>query len=82
MATEHVLREVLRRAAPFALRSIDAELERLKRQVERTSEARYRLDGGASRARITSANARHIRACEARDRLLRLREEIKGVLRG
>jgi hypothetical protein len=46
-------------------------------KVEKTSETR-RLLMGSTRARITSANARYMRACEARDRIEReLRERFE-----
>lgn len=49
-------------------------------KVEKTSEAR-RILIGATRARITSANARYMRACEARDRIEReLRERFEARL--
>lgn len=47
----------------------DAEWRRLDRKVAAASEARFRLPAGASRARVTTANARWATACEARDRV-------------
>lgn len=46
----------------------DAEWRRLDRKVAAASEARFRLPTGASRSRVTTANARWATACEARDR--------------
>lgn len=46
------------------------ELERLEKKVQAASEARRRLPAGSSRARVTTANARWARACEARDRVM------------
>ena len=42
------------------------------RAVQRTSDARFNLPAGSTRARVTSANARLQAACEHRDRLRRL----------
>ena len=55
--------------------ALERELARLKKAVERTSEARRKLPPGSSRARVTSANAKWARACEAYDRALRAAEE-------
>jgi hypothetical protein len=79
---EPFLRDLLRRAAPFALRAIDRELLLLQGQVERLSERRRELPAGSSRRRVTTANARWMRACETHDRLLRLREELLEARRG
>ena len=81
MSELHVLRDLLRRSAPFALRAIDRELLLLQRQVERASEARRKLPAGSSRAKVTTANARWSRLCEAHDRLVRLRAEIQDARR-
>lgn len=82
MSEPHVLRDLLRRSAPYALRAIDRELLLLHRQVERASEARRELPAGSTRAKVTTANARWARLCEAHDRLVRLRAELLEVRRG
>ncbi len=45
-------------------------LLRAESAVERASEARRLLPGGASRAKVTTANARWSTKCEGRDRVL------------
>lgn len=59
----------------------DAEWRRLDRKVTAASEARFRLPVGASRSRVTTANARWATACEARDRREHelLKEAASGV---
>lgn len=52
------------------LKTLRAMLVAAERKVTRTSEARRVLAPGSSRARVTSANARWARACDARDRIL------------
>ena len=74
--------EVLRQAAPYALQQIDRVLASLARDVERTSKARQALPPGSSRAKVTTANARWARACEARARLERLRSDLVEAQRG
>ncbi len=81
MAAEHVLEELLRRTAPYALQELEREIAAAEKAVERTSEARRKLEPGSSRARVTSANARYARACEAHDRLWRLREDLREAVR-
>lgn len=81
MAAEHVLEDLLRRAAPYALACIAAELASAEKRVERTSEARRNLDTGSSRARVTTANKSYARACEHRDRLWSLQQELKTAVR-
>lgn len=58
------------------------KIEKLRRAVkaateksERAMEARMRLPAGSTRARVTSANARWMRAAEHRDLLLRQLED-------
>lgn len=48
--------------------STDAEWRRLAKKAAAAAEARSRLPAGASRARVTTANARWATAAEARDR--------------
>jgi hypothetical protein len=48
--------------------STDAEWRRLAKKAYAAAEARSRLPAGASRARVTTANARWATAAEARDR--------------
>lgn len=48
--------------------STDAEWRRLAKKASAAAEARSRLPAGASRARVTTANARWATAAEARDR--------------
>lgn len=45
------------------------ELARLQRQSLEACDARGALPAGSSRARVTTANARWMRAAEARDRV-------------
>lgn len=47
------------------------EIERLAARRVAASEARRALPAGSSRARVTTANARHASACEAFDRAIR-----------
>lgn len=61
--------------APAATKAADKERQRLEKALQqaqaksdRAMEARRRLDSGASRAKVTTANARWSRAAEARDR--------------
>lgn len=67
------------------IETLRAMLVAAERKVTRTSEARRALPPGSSRARVTSANARWARACEARDRILadinaiQEREAVPGV---
>lgn len=81
MAAEHVLHDVLRRAAPYALDGIVAELERAEKAVERTSAAFRALPSDATRARVSGARKRWEKACEAQARLLRLRDDLKEAVR-
>jgi hypothetical protein len=82
MAAEHELEALLRRVAPYALRELEQEISSAATRVVRASEARRRLSPGASRARVTTANAKHMRACEYHDRLQRLEHQLKDALRG
>jgi hypothetical protein len=82
MAAEHVLRSVLRRAAPYALSSLEAEIERAERAVARTAEAVENLDTGASIKRVNLAERRNERACSHLEQLVRLRIAIKEAVRG
>lgn len=57
------------------------EFKRAVRAVRRTSAARRSLPPGSSRAKVTTANARWLSACEDRDRqLAALREAGLGAL--
>jgi hypothetical protein len=51
-------------------KQVARELAEARKKSERASEARYALPPGTSRARVTSANARWMRAAEHRDRLI------------
>jgi hypothetical protein len=57
------------------------ELEKMPRDAKKKSEiaaqARAKLPPGSSRARITTANARWMRAAEHRDRLERQLREVR-----
>ncbi len=54
------------------------ELARAQKASERASAARAALPPGSSRARVTTANARWMRAAEHRDRLLAQVEALRG----
>lgn len=54
----------------FALARMMRDLAAAQVKSERASAARRDLPPGSSRARVTSANARWMRAAEHRDRLL------------
>lgn len=81
MAVEHVLEDLLRRAAPFALRELERELDAAEKAVARTSDARVNLGLEASDARVATVNKNCKRACEHRDRLSNLRAELKEAQR-
>jgi hypothetical protein len=49
---------------------LERELARAQRASEKASAARAALPPGSSRARVTTANARWMRAAEHRDRIL------------
>ena len=51
------------------IRQLERELKKAQSASTRAMEARRRLPGGSSRARVTSANARWARAAEHRDRI-------------
>jgi hypothetical protein len=76
------LQDVLRRAAPFALRALDRELLVLQRRAEQARDARQKLPPGSSRTKVTTANAKWMRLCESRDQLLKLRHELLEARRG
>jgi hypothetical protein len=62
-------------------RDADKEYRRLAKQSAKASEARSALPAGSSRARVTTANARWMRAAEARDRReMELRETFADYL--
>lgn len=61
--------EAGRLALALALRGLDRELVRARAKAERASKARASLPPGTSRARVTTANARHATACAEWDRL-------------
>jgi hypothetical protein len=56
-------------------RAAQREVQRLERDVHKASEARRLLSPGSSRARVTTANAKWARKCEARDRAIRVLAE-------
>jgi hypothetical protein len=56
---------------PRTTEDLRRELARLELKVKNTSKRRFDMPIGATRARITTANARYATACEARDRVLR-----------
>lgn len=53
---------------PKTIARLEREVSRLTAKSLAASEARYRLPAGSPRARVTTANARWMRAAEARDR--------------
>lgn len=64
------------------LKAAIREHERLTKKVGKTSEARRILPAGSSRARVTTANARYMRASEAWQRAEKeLAEACKEALR-
>lgn len=52
------------------IKKLRRELKVANRASEKAAEARFKLEAGSSRARVTTANARWMRAAEHRDRLL------------
>jgi hypothetical protein len=52
------------------LATVERELAAAQRASERAAQARAALPAGSSRARVTTANAKWMRAAEHRDRLL------------
>lgn len=66
-----------RRAATLTRQLADAQAK-----TERAFEARSALPAGSSRAKVTTANARWMRAAEHRDRLLVQLEDIGVNLHG
>lgn len=56
-------------------RNLDREIARAHVAMRKASEVRRALPPGSSRARVTTANARWMRACEHHDRLLAERDD-------
>lgn len=56
-------------SAARMLRTLAKELEDAELAMLKASAARFALPGGSSRARVTTANARHSTKCEHRDRV-------------
>jgi hypothetical protein len=56
------------------------ELSRAQKASDRASEARFNLPPGSTRARVTTANARWMRAAEHRDRILKQLEEAESAV--
>lgn len=63
---------------PPELVQLQCEVARLQAASTRTMEARAALPAGSSRARVTSANARWMRAAEARDRAVAALEDARA----
>lgn len=63
-------------------RELDRQLQAAEKKVTRASEARFRLPAGSSRARVTTANARYMTACEHRDRIERALIQAHDLLNG
>lgn len=57
-------------------RNIDREIAAAHAKMRKASETRRALPAGSSRARVTTANARWMRACEHHDRLCSERDSI------
>lgn len=64
------------------IKRLEKALAAAQRKSMKAAEARARLPAGATRARVTTANARWARAAEERDRIERelraAREEVQG----
>jgi len=75
----------LRLVLSAAITELERQLRAAEKKVKRASDARLALPVGATRASVTTANARHMTACEQRDRIdaaLRLaRELLHGTAR-
>jgi hypothetical protein len=75
--------ETSRYFAVLQLRDMYAVLAKHEAHVAKTSAARMALPAGSSRAKVTTANARWMRACEARDRheaaIRKVREEDRSL---
>ena len=67
--------------ARVTMGSLQRQLRRAAEKRTRASNARRMLPAGASRARVTSANARWSTACEAYDRLAKLEADVFEIVR-
>lgn len=54
------------------------KLAQAEKKVEKASTARFNLQPGSTRARVTTANARLNVACEARDRYAEIVRELEA----
>lgn len=65
---------------PADIKRLERELERAQKASAKASEARFALPAGSSRSRVTTANAKWMRAAEHRDRIAaQLAEARKAV---
>jgi SOS-response transcriptional repressor LexA len=70
------LADLVRRSAPYALLAIERELEALQRRARDSEKARQKLPETALLSEVAIADAHYAGVCEARDRLLELRNEL------
>lgn len=68
--------------APYALRALRADRDRLQRDVARASEARRALEAGSTRAKVTTANARWSIKADALAEVERLISDIEHAQKG
>lgn len=66
-------------AAAKEVARLERELARAQAKSDKASEACRALPPGSTRARVTTANARWMRAAEARDRVLGMLAAAKAV---
>ena len=68
----------MREGGVRSLAQLERDLAQAERASKRAAEARSRLPPGSSRARVTTANARWMRAAEHRDRILAQVEALRA----
>lgn len=78
---EHFVGAAFRKAAPWALKAIEAELERVESRRSTAQDYVARMSPDASEAKITAGLRRLEQARIDRDKLNRLRAEIREAIR-
>jgi hypothetical protein len=62
------------------VKALERALQKAQAASDRASEARRALPPGSSRARVTTANARWMRAAEERDRVQKLLDAARDLM--